>query len=47
MLAKLMRGKSSKVGKGRSVVVILRTTVDTALNLCETEMNFTNFVLNL
>ena len=36
-LAKLMRGKSSKVGKGRGVVVILRTTVDAALNLCGTE----------
>ena len=30
----------AKVGKGRSAVVILRTTVDAALNLCETEMNF-------
>ena len=33
----LMRGKSSKVGKGRGVVVILRTTVDAALNLYGTE----------
>ena len=29
------------------MVVILRTTVDAALNLCETEINFTNVVLNL
>ena len=46
-LAKWMRGKSSKVGKGRGVVVIVRTTVDTALNLCETGINFTNVVLNV